>query len=228
MQSYKYYQEDLEYEEYLRALDIVLKEQYLDEGFLDNLKGALRSKIDFIKQIVDATGQKANDIVELLKNKKIFLFFSKIAFSFKRVFVMLKKGYQSYAKLQHIIAQYVADTKVVKWTQAELRKLDAFLNKHPIAKKMAGPVVSAILLYIWFNMAFSGDFLSDMAFDDILLALAGKFSLSDIFSGPEGVKLISLFLVGMAGVSFPWPGPTSAHFIGGVIMSLKRVLTRHR
>ena len=40
--------------------------------------------------------------------------------------------------------------------------------------------------------------------------------------GPDGVQLVALMAMGMAGFSFPWPGATSVHFVGAVITTLAK------
>ena len=105
--------------------------------------------------------------------------------------------------------------------------MDDYLKSHPKVKRFGGLVVSGMLIYIWFNMTFTGDFAYDFDMADILQALAGKFSLSTIFGGPDGAKLLILFVTGVIGASFPWPGPSSVQFISAIVMGLaKKVKAR--
>lgn len=228
MKSYNEILKEQDYWEYLQAVDLV--ESYynksLDEGVLDSLKGMVKKKVDFIKMVAEKSRYSASKIVALFKDKRVYKFFSSIKFSFDRLYAMLKRGYKGYQHLQKIISEYVAETKVVKWTHRELKKFGEWLNKHPNVKRLTGPVVSAILLYIWLNMAFSGDFVADMDFTDIINALQGNFDLADLFAGPEGIKMMMLFVTGIFGHSFPWPGSTSQQLIGGVILSLGRMFKK--
>jgi len=229
MKKYNKLIDSLDYNEYLLALEYYHKEciGLLEEGIIDNLKGNIKKKYEFIKQVATIGKQKIEDIITLFKDSRVYKFFSAIGFSFKKLYSMLKVGYKNYSKLQHIIAEYVANTKVAKWTEDQIRKLDKYLQNHPVARKMAGPVISAILIYIWLNMAFSGDFVADFDFTDIINSAMGKFSLGDIFTGPEGIKLLTLFFIGAGlGLSFPWPGEQSYQLVTGVIISLKRMIRK--
>ena len=213
----------LEYNEYNEAIRILESKDYLNEGFMDNLTSGITKKIEFIKQVANTSKAKLEDILILFKDKKVFKFFKTIAFSFTKLFGMLKNGYKGYIKLQKVISEYVASQKVVKWTKDKLDELDIFLQKHPTLKAISGIVVSGILLYIWLNMSFGGDLAFDMNFDDILLALGGKFTLSELFAGEDGIRMLLLFATGtMMGLSFPWPGATSVQLVSGVIFSLSK------
>jgi len=213
----------LEQEKYDYFKAIQLLENELNESIFDKLSTGIKNKIEFIKTLAKSVKQDVSKIIPLLKNKQIFKFFAKVKFSLSKLFNILKKGYKLYSKLEKIIADYVADSKVVKWTQNELSKLDSFLSEHPMLKRFSGLIVAGLLVYIWLNMSFTPDFTYSMDFTDIILALGGTFSLSDIFAGPEGVKLLTYFATGaLLGLSFPWPGPTSVHFVGGVLYSLAK------
>ena len=81
-----------------------------------------------------------------------------------------------------------------------------------------------MLLYIWLNMAFTGDFNYDFDFADLISALSGKFSLAQLFAGQDGIRMLLLFATGMIGLSFPWPGATSAKFVIALINGLRKVI----
>ena len=136
---------------------------------------------------------------------------------------MVKKGFGLVNILADIIADYVEKTGVAKWTEKELQKLDAYLKKHPKTKRIVGIGVASVLLYIWLSMSFTGSAEYDFNFTDMLNALSGNVTLSSIFAGKEGIKLMTLFTTGiLTGLSFPWVGATSIQFIGGVIYSLAK------
>jgi hypothetical protein len=125
------------------------------------------------------------------------------------------------------ISEYLSKTKVGRWTEEKLKDLDAWLSNHPKLKKIAGIAVAALLIYIWFNMAFTGDFSYDFDMRDILLALSGTLTLSSIFAGKNGTKLLLLFATGVIGLSFPWPGPSHIQFIGSVLVSLAVIIKQY-
>jgi len=211
-----------EYQEFLLCLEYVEKERLgiLEDGLIDNLKGALKKKVDFIKEILSIVKGKVSDVIALLKIRSVFDFLKRINFDFKKLYKLLQRGFKAYRDLRKVIFEYIAETRVAKWTEKELKKLDEFLKKHPKTKKIAGLAIAGILLYIWLNMSFTGDFGFDMSFDDIALALKGSFDLHQLFAGPQGIELLTLFFTGaVMKLSFPWPGPTSVKLVGGLMFS---------
>jgi len=205
LKTFSEFIDQTEYQEFLLCLEYVEKENLglLEDGVIDNLKGALKKKIDFIKEIISIVKGKVSDVVAVLKIKSVFDFLKKFNFDFKKIYKLLQKGFKAYRELRKAIFEYIAETKVAKWTESELKKLDEFLKKHPKTKKIAG-------------LAFG----FDMSFDDIVLALKGSFNLHQLFAGPQGIELLTLFFTGsVMKLSFPWPGPTSIQLVGGLMFS---------
>lgn len=219
MKSFSYYSQDRDYETYLEAVNLH-EDDTLNE-FLSAITGKLKKYYDFIKDLAEKAKIGVKDIAELLKNKGVFEFFKKIGFSIKRLFDLVKNGFKYYRDLQKAIAEYIAETKVAKWTAEKIKDLDEFLKRHPKTKRLVGVAVGAILLYIWLNMSFTGDFDYDFDQSTLISALMGNFSLTDIFTGPEGIKLLTLFITGSF-LSFPWPGPQTALFIVSLIYGLAK------
>ena len=133
------------------------------------------------------------------------------------LFKLVKAGFKAYKQVIKAIGEYIASTKVGKWTEEKLKDLDAFLAKHPKTKRIAGFAVAGILVYIWLNMTFTGNADYDFDMGDMIMALGGGFTLSTLFAGPEGMALLTLFATGVLGLSFPWPGPQHLQFIGAVV-----------
>jgi hypothetical protein len=217
MKKFSEFQKECKYGLYLEAIFLH------EKGTLDEFEivGRLKRYYNFIKDFAQYAKVSIKDVAELLKNKKVFDFFSKIKFSVGNIFKRVQSGFKHFQDLKKAIADYLASTKVVKWTEEKLKDLDTFLSKHPKTKRMAGIAVGAILLYIWLNMSFTGDFDYDFDQSALLDALLGKFTLSSIFAGPEGVKLISLFVTGTL-FSFPWPGPQAALFVISLLYGLAK------
>lgn len=171
----------------------------------------------FIKELGKKVSLKMVDLVKLFLNKTVFKFFAKIKFSMEWLFKLVKKGFKAYKDVIKAIGEYLASTKIGKWTEEKLKDLDAFLAKHPKTKRIAGMAVAGILIYIWLNMTFTGNADYDFDMTDMILALGGGFTLSTLFAGPEGMALLTLFATGVIGLSFPWPGPQHFQFIGAVL-----------
>lgn len=208
---------DIQYDEFVRFV----KEHKLDcDASLINelvIPSKLKSIWTFIKDLKEKVSVKLVDLVKLFLDKVVFKFFAKIKFSISYLFKLVKKGFKAYKDIIKAIGEYVASTKVGKWTEDKLKALDDFLAKHPRTKKIAGIVVAGLLIYIWLNMTFTGNADYDFDMTDMIIALGGGFTLSTLFAGPEGMALLMLFATGVMGLSFPWPGPQSIQFIGAVL-----------
>ena len=225
MKSYsEFIESDLqEREDYDRALELFERNE-LNEDILSGLSSSIRSKLDFIKTLAANSKAKIEDVVKLFKDSRVFKFFSSIRFDLNSLWKIVKTGYAAYGQLQRAIAEYIAKTKVGKWTEDALRGLDEWLQNHPRLKRIGGYAVAALLIYIWLNMSFTGDISYDFDFSDVLTALSGKYALSTLFAGTEGTRLLILFATGMIGLGFPWPGPTSVHFAVAVLNGLKNLV----
>jgi len=180
----------------------------LNESLLSSLSAKLSSGIEFIKEFAKALGADLLDILKLFKEKVLFTFFSKIKWSISELVNLVKKGYKLWKDLHNIIAEYISQNKIVKWTNDKLSDLDAFLEKHPLIKKAGSLVVVGFLIYQWTSMI---SFTSDIEFDfdqSVLFeAIKGNFSLADLFATPDGIKMLLFIATGvLTGLSFPWPG----------------------
>jgi hypothetical protein len=225
MKSYLEYSEEClqEQRDYYTALSVIESGHALTEGILDRLSSGVKAKLDFIKSLAGYASMKLEDIVSLFKDSRVFKFFNAIRFNLNTLWKYIKAGFAAYTDLQRAIAEYVARTKIIKWTTEALHGLDEFLQKHPKIRRIGGFAVAGLLIYIWLNMSFTGDFAYDFDFSDILLAVGGKYSLGAIFGGPEGTRMLMLFATGVIGLSFPWPGPTHIQFVGALINGLRKL-----
>ncbi len=222
MKQFRAHIDERDYQLYLEAIRLHQNDQQLNE-FLSSISGSLRKYYGFIKEIADATKLGIKKIADFLKDRVVFRFFKAIKFSLKKVFDLAKRGMKYYKDLQETIAAYVAQTRVGRWTEEKIKQLDEFLKTHPKTKRIAGIAVAAILVYIWLNMSFTGDLDYDFDQTAIFSALAGSFTLTELFTGANGAKLIMLFLSGkLLGVGFPWPGPSSILFVGSLLYGLAK------
>lgn len=203
-----------EYDEFISFIE---RYRYINEDIINEAFGAIKERLSFVKDLATTIGAQFSNLIKLFKIKDIYKFFSKIGWSFKKLYDLVKKGFSLAHNLADAIADYISKTGVAKWTEARLHELDIFLKKHPKTKRIAGVAVAAIIAYIWFNMTFTGNWEYDFGMGDLVLALAGKFSLASIFAGKDGIKLLMLFATGLAGLSFPWPGPNAIKFICSVL-----------
>lgn len=218
---------DLEYYEYTKAVYIIENSLYINEGFFDSLASGIKDKIDFIKKIAEVLGKNVTDIIELFKDKKVFKIFTIIGFSINKIVDLYKSGVKTYNNIQNILAAKIASLGGVKYIKKNLHVLDDFFNEHPILKKLGGVAVAGLLFYIWCNMAYSVDIQYSLDFTDILQALAGKFSLGDLFASESGVSMLIYLASGaLLGLSFPIPGAQAYHIVTGLIWSAYRIVKK--
>jgi len=176
----------------------------------------------FFQDIAEKSGKRLSDLITLFKDSRVVKLFRAIGFQVKNLHKILRRGYKALKDLKIALMDYAESTELTAWTKRQINserisEIDKWLKKHPKTKRITGLVVGAILAYIWFNMTFTGNPLFDFDMGDMLSAMAGKFSLIDIFSGAKGASLLILFMTGLTGLSFPWPGPNSVKFVVAVL-----------
>lgn len=229
-------EQDIELYEFNKAIQILeyLEGNQLDEGVLGDLmskvSGAIHKKIDFIKELASTTGNKLKDLLVMFKNAKVFKLFKVIGFSIKKLGAMLKKGIQAYNSIQDILAKKIHDMGGVQYIKKNLHKLDDFFNEHPVLKKIGGVAVAGLLLYIWLNMSYDPiDVEWSLSFEDMILALSGKFSLAELFAGPGGVKMLIYLAIGMAtGGVWYYPGTQLMQITSGVLYGLYKTFIKDK
>ncbi len=217
-----------EYKDYLYSISLLENyEGLINENILTSLSPKIRKIIKFIKDIADNTNQSLSELLKLFKNSKVYNFFKIINFSFNYLFKILKKGFNNYKKLEHLIFNYLHTLNSVKSIKEKMKLLDEFLISHPLIKKMGGVGVSAILIYIWLNMSYTPDLEYSMSWEDMITTLSGNYSIEELFGSEAGIKMLTLFATGvLTGLTFPWPGPQSAHIAGGLVLGLYKIIRK--
>jgi hypothetical protein len=178
--------------------------------------------LDFVKEVASAMKTSMGSIIEIFKNSDVVKFFSKIGWSFKKLHDLLKKGYQTYKEIRDIIKDFALEIgiRTDRWSKEALAKLDEFVKTNSKLMRISGIALGGLLIFVWFHQAFTGDSAYDFDVNDILNGLSGRFSFADIFGGHNGLMLLVSLAMGVSGVSFPWPGSTSSHFIASVIAAM--------
>lgn len=185
-----------------------------------SLPAVLKSKIDFIKELADKTMMSMIDLFKIFKNKKVFKFMSYFNWNINKLFTFVRKGFKEYHKVINILTKKIHESKAGQKWEAFVIDMETFIKSHPSLKRIGGIAVASILIYIWFNMTFTGSVEYDFNMNDMLAALAGNYSLVDIFTGEEGIKLLMFLVTGKMGLTFPWPGATAIQFILAVVTTL--------
>ncbi len=217
--------EDYSYNNYIEAISILENYNYLSENFLKKIPSKVKKILAFIQDIASNTFYELNELLALFKNPKVYSFFKSIAFSFKKLFSIIREGYKNYLKLEKIVFEWLHKNAKIYKLQDKIKLLDKYLETHPIIKKIGGVGVSAILVFIWLRMAYTPDLEYSMSWEDMIDSLLGNYSLADLFASEAGIKMLTLFATGsILGLSFPWPGPQSIHMASGVIYGLYKIV----
>jgi len=214
-----------EYKEYLKVTTLLEKtlNKQLDEDLADLLPPIQRAQYDFIQAIAIQSNLGVKETIKLFKDSRVYAFFKKIGWSLQKLFDFVKKGFDAYLKVQHVIAAYVAKTGITKWTDKELKKLQEYLNEHPTLKRLGGVFVAGLLLFLWLE---GTHFIhpEDFDFSEIMEALDGNYDLHHLLGGGHGIRLLAIFVTALTGVGFHYHSPKAINFIVAVLYSLQKTL----
>jgi len=221
--------ESMDHSVYCTIIEHLFKptlEKAITEGIFGDIKSALSSKVLKAFKSVKSVLEKISadfkigkgELIKALKDKALFGILKAVGFNFKKLL-------DAFNSLSGLVRDGLLDvfkelvkTKVFQKIRSGAVKVDEVLDKYPILKKVAGIAVAGILLYIWLNMSFIGDADFDFNFSDLAGALAGSFSLADLFASPSGLLMITLFGTGsLLGLSVPWLGKSMYNLIAGLV-----------
>lgn len=175
--------------------------------------------LDFVRDIANAMKTSMGSIIEIFKDSQVVRFFSKIGWSFKKIWDLMKDGYRTYVDIRKTALEYMSNTKAIQWTTEELKKLDAFFSNHPYIRRVTGLALAGLLIWLFFHTAYIGDMEFDLEIDDVFGAFAGSYSFTKFFGGVNGAKWIVAIFLGAA-VPFSIPGPNTIHFITAFMYTL--------
>jgi hypothetical protein len=209
---------DVSYETYCRVLDnmaltsqgVILAGGVWD-GISNRIASDLVSKLEKMHEWIDEAQQKYDleltDIIIALKQKDVFKVLSALRFN-------LTKILRAVREMSHLISkgliktfELIANSPTMQKIREGTAKVDDLLNEYPVLKGLTGLALAGLLFWMWLNMSFIGDFEYDMDLSTVIDAFQGKFTLTDLFTSPQGVAAIGLFALGtLTGLSVPWLG----------------------
>jgi len=211
-------QEGIEFFAIIDRLDI-LQEGMWDKlskkakGYVKKLGSEFKNKLDSIKAIATQAKIGLKTVLQVLRAKSNFLFklFSAVGWKNlgKGLMNMIKKAKKLYGDLRKAIVDWIKENPSIKIAiesgKVVSKHIDALLNEYPIIKKIGGPVIAGILLLVWMNMSFTGDWDSDMNMTPILKAFSGDYNITELFLSDAGIEMLALLALGTTvGLSFPW------------------------
>jgi hypothetical protein len=146
-----------------------------------------------------------DELVLAFKNKDIFNLFKAVHFNLKTLWRAIHEFTALIPKGLVTALEELQQSAVGKGVARGTKVIDELLAKHPVLKKLAGPAIAGLLLWMWMNCSFVGnvDFDFDMSY--IVDAFTGHYTLYDLFASPDGLANVITTLSGLAlGISFPW------------------------
>ena len=83
-----------EHQEWMEYCNWVNEYSYtLDEGVIEKITGALKSKVDFIKELAEKLGVNFLELAKVFKNSQVFKFFTRIGWSISKLWKLLNTGF---------------------------------------------------------------------------------------------------------------------------------------
>ncbi len=223
----------LEYEAFCRSTDYgrILREDKLSEG--------MKEVWVFIKETVKLLKTSVKDFMVFLKDKGVFKLFTEFKWDLEYFKKVLTQAHNAWVKIVHAVPDLLTslahkgiDLALVKMGKdpETLRKvgaeIDAWLKRHKAILVFSGAVFAGLLVLMWMNQSFTGDFHSDFDMSEIVLALTGKLTFATFFTSPAGIKSLILLLAGVASggaLSFPWFGQLGAAGFNLVIAAIHTI-----
>jgi hypothetical protein len=203
----EYIETSYSFEVYCSHLDSLYKVEAIEwkkmlprplAAFYENLK------VTF-SEIAKEAKVGVEQLVAAFKDKDLFKLFTSIRFNLKVLSKALFECLSLFRKGLDKIFEELKKSGVLDSLEKGTKHIDAILEKYPLLKKLAGPAMAGLLLYMWMSMSFLGDPSWDFDMSDIIDALAGRFTIYDLFGSPQGLTTITAFLIGsVTGISFPW------------------------
>lgn len=159
----------------------------------------------FIHEAAKALGIEVKAIVEAFKTKPMFAFLKAIKFSLSLILKPLKAFADLYKDgILKVFAEIHKSSAFQKLHEGAL-SVDEFLNQYPILKRLAGPAVAGLLIWIFLSGNFTAHPDLDMDLSAVIKAtLQGHWSAAELFTSKEGLTSIGLLLSGLLA---PWPSP---------------------
>jgi hypothetical protein len=173
-----------------------------EKANLGNVAVKLKQHVNDIAKDLEVSKES---IVDAFKQPTTYKFMKSIGFGLKKAGDAALKGVQTLNVGMKATFEEMFKTDTLKKLESGAIKIDDALNKYPALKRVGGAAVAGFLIYQWQHMSFSGDLDDDFDVTSIGAALAGDYSIRDVFASPQGMKGLVQLATGIAtGVTFPW------------------------
>lgn len=206
------------YETYVLALT-VSPNQILSWSMPSGLMTFVKEAKSTIGVLVEETGQSFEELLAAFKSKELFTIFKAVGFSLKRLLNSIRSVTALIPKGLLKAFEELQDTALMQALKSGALKIDTFLDKHPVLRKLVGPALAGFLLWMWLNSAFIGDPDFDLDLSSVAAAFAGRFSIEELFSSPEGLASLAVFAAGFSGLGITWLGSNAGDLLLALIFT---------
>ena len=172
-------------------------------GVLSDFFGHLKKQV---KTLAVHLKMSLEEIVTAFKSKQVFTFLKAIAFNVAKLVKPLKAFAELYQSGLLKVFSEIQKSGIIQKLNSGAMKFDEFLNRYPILKRLAGPAVAGLLIWMFLSGNFTGSPAADMDMTAaIKAALYGDWSAADLFTSPQGLLALTLLLTSLSGVAWMTP-----------------------
>jgi len=187
----------------VEALDLWKKVK--DLGMVKRLTEFIEHFRKMAEKLSHEFGLEIHEIVEAFQTAPMLGFFKAIRFSIALLLKPIKAFADLYKEGILKVFHELHTTQVFQKLHSGALKVDEFLEQYPIMRKLAGPAIAGLLLWIWLSGNFTGAPAIDMDLTAMMkAALQGHWSAAELFTSKEGLAMLGLLV---AGLTTPWPSP---------------------
>lgn len=222
-EGYTYYT----YEEYCICVDEIIAEK---KNLSQSDKNKYKQLIEFLKIFkqklalqLRLMGVGIRDLIQALMDRNFYAILNILKFDLTLILKAMGAAQRLVAQGVLKILRVVATREGIMLFRAKVVKIDEFIKKYPILKYVTGLGLCGLLIYMWSNMTFIGDFDFDFDLQNAFLAIIGAFTIYHLFGTDEGLLFIMLFFTGVFNIiNFNWILSTPVLMIIMVIYSVNK------
>lgn len=203
---------DISYDEYKLVLETIANDDSLNEDIIPAAvytTGKLANLYNSAKRELNKIARKVNlgvaSIIIAFYDPSIYNIVRAFRFNFSAMFEAVSGASEILRAGLYDVLTDLSNTETIHAIGSGALKIDVLQDKYPILRKLTGPMLAGMMIYMWLSMTFIGSFKYDMNLKNIALAAGGKYTLRDLLSNNDGRSIIVLFGTGSV-VSFPWLG----------------------
>ena len=154
MKTFKEFNPEFTYEEYSDILESLLIGETLTENMISDMMKKSLGKVKklyadikkYIVPVAEDFGLSLKHIIEGFKSKSFYEILKNFKFSFSKLFSALTKATSLWTKSIKKVFEEIHKNKWIQKIQSGVASVDDLLDKYPILKKIAGPVVAGFPL----------------------------------------------------------------------------------